>query len=119
MVSSLQSFKSNSTTSIYLIDLPQKNWRPKVVSNYSLPEYATDNDDGIFDYRCYGNCVFRPKPPWDPGCRNDEIIFDPTIDHEELSRDLHIDNCATPTIRYAVIELIKKFWDYFEICGCK
>ena len=29
--------------------------------------YSSDVDDGIFDYTCYGKCVYRPSKPWDSG----------------------------------------------------
>ena len=90
-----------------------------MVSNYSLPEYTTDIDDGIFDYKWYGNCVFRPTSTWEPGKRTDILLFDPEKDTTELMRDLKIGSAATPYIRILLTNLIKKYWDNFALAGCK
>ena len=105
--------------SCLLIDLPPKIWRPKVTSKYTLPDYSNDVDKGIFDYKCYGKCVFRPKHSWDPGTRSDIITFKKTTDSEELTNDLRIGASASKPIRTRVIILVQKYWDSFAKKGCK
>ena len=47
-------------SSVCLIILPPKIWRPKFTSKYKTPDYANDIDDGIFDHVAFGNFVFSP-----------------------------------------------------------
>ena len=117
----MQIVNSNAINSckILLIEVPPKIWRPKVQSQYRLPEYATDVDDGVFDYKHYGNCVFRPHRSWDPGTRRDIIIFDHSKHNDELQRSLRINDRIPASIRDKIIQSIKDFWDCFATEGVR
>ena len=72
-----------------VIEVPPKIWKPKVVNKFRVPDNS-DLDDGVFDFTNYGKCVFKPKGSWDPGTRNDIILFDSSVDSKELLKDLKL-----------------------------
>ena len=88
-------------------------------SQYKLPEYATDIDDGVFDFKHYGNCVFRPKLQWDPGDRDDIILFDSSKHDKELQVGLKINPNVHQDINEEIIQIIKEFWDCFAVEGVR
>ena len=44
-----------------MIEVPAKNWRPKVVSKYTTPNLDDKDINDLLDYGQYGNCVYKPK----------------------------------------------------------
>ena len=46
------------------IELPPKIWRPRVSNKHISAKFATDIDDGIFDYSRYGRIICRPNERW-------------------------------------------------------
>ena len=59
-----------------MIEVPAKNWRPKVISRYTIPDYEGKDINDILDYKQYGRCVYRNKLEWlDTSSRTDVIIF--------------------------------------------
>ena len=76
-----------------------------------------DIDDGVFEFKLYGKCVLRPKITWDTGLRNDIIIFYEKSVTAELTTDLCIGSQASPGVRERIIEIIKRYWDYFCVKG--
>lgn len=88
-------------------------------SQYRLPEYATEIDDGVFDFQHYGNCVFRPKLTWDPGERDDLIAFDPSKHMDELQSGLRINPLVDASVKDDIIQIIKDYWDCFAVEGVR
>ena len=80
-----------------------------------MPEYATDIDDGIFEYSDYGNCVFRPNLKWVDRKREDIIWFNEDNDAEELKKGLEIGSSINTNLRNSIIDIVKTYWD----CFCK
>ena len=54
-------------------------------------EYATDVDEGMFDYYYYGHCVFRPSLKWENTPRDDIIDFNEDYDIFEFIKVLILD----------------------------
>ena len=76
-----------STSTLLLIKVPPKIWQPKVVNQFRMPSYD-DVDDGIFEFKAFGNCVLRNDSQWSSGERTDVIQFDDSKDILELEKDL-------------------------------
>ena len=55
---------SSMQGSVLLINIPSKVWRPKKVSKFIPADNYDDIEDGVFDYKQYGNAVFRPLEEW-------------------------------------------------------
>ena len=67
-----------------MIEVPPKVWRPKQENKYIPLDYATDVDEGYFDFAHHGNTVFRPSKRWADKERDDLIKFDEENDMAEL-----------------------------------
>ena len=71
------------------IQVPPKVWRPKQQNRFTPPEYANDIDEGVFEFKEFGNAVYRPKEPWPEGAERDDIIhFDAEQHTEELEKNI-------------------------------
>ena len=73
-----------TNSSIYMIDVHPKVWRPKPKNRYILLDYGIDIDNGVFDYARCGKTVFRPNIQWADKDRGDIIIFNEKSDMEAL-----------------------------------
>ena len=103
-----------------MIEVPQKIWRPRVISKYTTPEFDDDNTDDILDYGQYGKCVYKRKVEWfDNLNRQDIIIYDDAKHASELEKDLKFDDSVPLEIRSKVTEIIKEYWDCFIKEGAK
>ena len=106
-----------NTSRVCFIDVSPKIWRPKVQLSYQLPEYTSeytsDICEGIFDFECFGKCVFRPKFTWDPGKREDLIMFDQDSHNKELVKNLNMNDSINNDIWDKITDMIKEFWDCF------
>ena len=100
-----------------VIELPQKIWQKKVDCQFRMPVYD-DVDDGVFEFKSYGKCVFRPNATWDAGSRSDLIVFNEMEDSQELQKDLRIGTHASTASKARIIDIIKKYWDTFCEKGC-
>lgn len=60
-------------------------------------EYGNDIDDGIFDFKHYGNTVSRPAVKWREKARYDLIEFNKAMDDAELAKGLKIGASASLT----------------------
>ena len=66
-------------SSLVVIQLPPKFWRPKKQNIYIPPYYTNDIDEGVFGFQKCRNSVYRPKQTWEEvSCK---ILI--TFNHEE------------------------------------
>ena len=84
-----------------------------------MPEYATNFDDGMFNYSDHGNCVFRTSLKWDNTPRDDIIDFNKDDDIAELMKGLKIRSMVDSSIRDRIIDIIKTYWDFFCKYGAR
>ena len=71
-----------------MIVIPAKLWKPKVVSEYTIPEYYGEDIDSILDHRQCGECVYKTDLCWlDNSQRTDTLVFNKTINLTELNKD--------------------------------
>ena len=103
---------NQNSGSLLIINLPPTFWQPKVVNAFKMPVYD-DIHEGVFDYKQYGNCVFRPTFSWDSGKRTDIIAWDDSKHSAELHKGLHVGSLASAAIRLEIIAIIKRHWDCF------
>ena len=97
-----------------MIEVPTKNWRPKVISKYIVPTYCNEYIDSILDYRQYGKCLYRTDISWNKGSILDDIIpFDAACYTFELDKDLSFDDLIDEPTKDAVKDIIIKYWDFF------
>ena len=109
-----QGKKEDMKGRICIIEVPPKIWRPKVESRYRMPEYASDINDGAWDFSNYGKSVYRPKLDWQDKQRNDIIDFEESY-QAELDKDLRMGTGVDDATKQEIMSLIKKYWD----CFCK
>ena len=97
-----------------MIEVPARVWRPRVVSRYTTLEYHGDNVNRVLDYSQYGNCLYRTDLSWsDDSVRNDSIHFDGDDHTTELNQGLRFDPTIDASTQDTIVDIIKKFWDYF------
>ena len=110
----MRPFRQNKTSSaIYVIDIPEKIWRPKPQNRYKPIDYGNDVYDGMFDFKHYGKTVFRPKIQWAERPRTDLIIYNQIIDEEEMRKNLNVGEDVIEEHKITLEEVIIKYWDYF------
>ena len=63
----------------------------------------------MFDYNHNGKTVFRPKIRWAERPHIYPIIYDPTIDEEEMKKNLNVGKDASEEHRKAIEKLIIKY----------
>ena len=103
-----------------MIEVPQKIWRPRVISKYTTPEFDDDNTDDILDYGQYGKCVYKRNTEWFNNLnRQDIIIYDDAKHASELENDLKFDDSVDSDMRSKVTDIIKEYWDCFIKEGAK
>jgi len=91
-----------------IIELPPKVWRPKQQNKYIPLDYGDDIHDGHFDFKEYGNTVFRPAEQiWNRGERVDIIKF------EESKHAVKLNKGLSAEIKQQVKNIVIKFWDSF------
>ena len=76
-----------------------------------MPIYD-DIHEGVFEYKRYGNCVFKPSS-WDSGSRNNIIAWNATKHSNELNKSLNIGALASPEVKKEIIAIIQRHWDCF------
>ena len=105
---------------VFVINVPTKIWRPKMVNKYKPPDYNNDIDEGIFEFAEEGRCVYRPLiTPWTDSIRDDIILFDQNKHSKELEKIIRIGQLASEETRGNIINMVKKHWDAFCIEGCR
>ena len=105
---------------IFVIEVPPKVWRPKMLNKYKPIEYSDDIDDGVFDFETYGRAVFRPKTRWTPGDSRDDIIeFIAEKHSEELTKNFKVGENVSQEVKERLITIIKKYWDCFCAEGAR
>ena len=107
-------YQENGYGKICIIEVPPKIWRPKVESRYRMPEYATDINEGAWDFSNYGKTVFKPKLDWQDTQRDDLINFQDSH-QDELEADLRMGTGVDKETKEEIVNIIKKYWD----CFCK
>ena len=80
-----------------------------------MPEYATDVDDGMFNYSGFGHCAFRTALKQENTLHDDIIEFNKDDDISELMKGLKIGSMADSSMKDQIIDIIKTYWD----CFCK
>jgi hypothetical protein len=106
--------------SVMAIQVPPKVWRPKQQNRFTPPEYANDIDEGVFEFKEFGNAVYRPKEPWPEGAERDDIIhFDAEQHTEELEKNIRINDKIPGELRQEIITLVMKYWDCFCQVGAR
>ena len=88
-----------------------------MISHFKVPDNF-DVDDWVFDFTPFGKCVFQPHGTWDPGTCNDIISFNPSVDTEELVRDLKLSATVSASLGSEIKSIVKKYWDCFCVRGC-
>jgi len=84
------------------------------VNKYEPPVYATDISEGVFDFKVYGNTVFRPRSkPWLERPRDDQIMFNEEKHREELQSHIKIGKTVTAHTSDTITNLVIKYWDCF------
>ena len=96
-----------------IIELPPKVWRPKQQNKYIPLDYGDDIHDGHFDFKEYGNTVFRPSQEWTRNERDDIIVFEELKHAAELHKGLRVSDKVSAEIKNQVRNIIVKFWDCF------
>ena len=56
--------------------------KTKLIKKYIVPDYRYDIDDGIFDYKVYGESLFKPNLSQEYRNRDDVILFDDNLHAE-------------------------------------
>ena len=97
-----------------IIELPPKVWRPKQQNKYIPLDYGDNIHDGHFDFKEYGNTVFRPaEQTWNRGEREDIIKYDDSKHAVELNKGLRVSDKVSAEIKQQVKNIVIKFWDSF------
>ena len=104
---------------VFMIDVPPKIWRPKPENKYIPLDYATDVNEGVFDFAHHGNTIFRPRKRWADKARDDLIPFDAENDMDDLLENLKIGSNVLPVYQARVKAIIMKFWDFFCVKGAR
>ena len=65
-------------------------WQPKSQNQYIPIEYATNIDDGVFDFAHHGYAVFNPEIKLSDKERGDLIIFEKNSDKKELLKNIRL-----------------------------
>ena len=95
---------------LYLIEVPAKIWRPKVVNKYTTPHLEDDNVDDILDYDQYGKGVYKPQMDWSNDNTHKDIIIYNESDHvNKLHNDLRVDDTIGPNTKVKIINIIKEY----------
>ena len=102
-----------------MIEVPPKVWRPKQENKYIPLDYATDVDEGCFDFAHHGNTVFRPRKRWADKERDDLIKFDEENDMAELLENLKVGSNVLPVYQDRVKAIIMRYWDCFCVKGAR
>ena len=76
-------------------------------------EHINNIDDGLFDFKHYGNTVFRPEKKWAGWPRSDLIKSVENIDTLELDKGLVIEKTVSLTTTHTLCALKVKYWDCF------
>jgi len=107
-------------TNRYMIEVPAKMWRSKVISKYTVPTYYNEDIDSILDYGQYGKYVYRIKISWDKVTLQDDIIPFNTAWHTiELEKCLYFNDLIDEPTRQVVKNIILKYWDCLVKEGAK
>lgn len=107
----------DSKTSVFVIDVPKKIWRPRIRSSYKPPLFNNDVDEGIFLFESLGRTAFRPLP-WKPGERSDIIHFNAAKDNKEFSGFKIDEDCAGPVLPI-LQSILHTYWYCFASIGIK
>ena len=102
-----------------MIDVPPKIWRPKPENKYIPLDYATDVDEGVFDFAHHGNTVFRPRKRCADKERDNLITFDAENDMADLPENLKVGINVLPVYQARVKAIIMNFWDCFCVKGAR
>ena len=103
-----------------MIEVPAKNWPPKVVSKYTTPNLDNKDIDDILYYGQYGKCVYKPSLDWnDDSTRVDIITYNKAIHAVELTNDLQFGDSVDKITCAAITDMITEYWDWFIKEGAK
>ena len=105
-------YQENGYGKICIIEVPPKIWRPKVESRYRMPEYATDINEGAWDFSNYGKTVFKPKLDWQDTQRDDLINFQDSH-QDELEADLRMGTGVDKETKEEIVNIIKSIGTAF------
>ena len=75
---------------VLLINIPPKVWRPKMVNIYTPTDQSNGIREGVFEFKQYGNTMFRPKIKWVDHNREDVIQYNEGIHKAELEKYIRI-----------------------------
>ena len=105
--------QSDSTTearsSISIIEVPPKIWRPKVQNKDTPQDNSIDIDDGVFDFEFYGKTVFRPKQIWKKSQKGDLIPFTKDLHQKELQKNMRVRLYLDSQTRDIIMNVIIKY----------
>ena len=98
-------------SSVNVISVPPKIWRPKQKTNYK-PMICTDVDEDLYIFKSFGKSMKRAAS-WTPRPRSDVIPWNTSLFQEELDNNFNIGSTIDDSTRNAVIQIIKDNWDSF------
>ena len=81
-----------------------------MVSQYTVPDYRSEDIDDILDYKQYGHCVYRNKLEWsDTSRRTNIIIFNEEVHSVDLHKDLNFDKDLDQRMKESVTKIVKDY----------
>ena len=86
-----------------------------MVNIYTPTDKSNDISVGVFEFKQYGNTMFRPKINWVDHNREDVIQYNEGIHKAELEKYIRISQNASIAHKQTVLGIVKKYWD----CFCK
>ena len=111
-----------ATSSVLVINVPPKIWRPRMRSSYRPPADSNnlqDIDDSIFYFEKLGKCVIKHKQKFRESDRNDIILYNDSKHEEELNSNFKIGKSASVNLEQRIKRIIKKYWDSFCTDGAR
>jgi hypothetical protein len=102
---------NDNTINTNTINTSPKIYRPKLASQYIVPDIYPDLLDGMeFLYNIYGPSLRHHTSVLAP--RDDIIIFSPYKDQQELNNNIRWHQ-RPEALRDQILQIIKDYWDVF------
>ena len=89
------------------------------MNNYSPVDALEDIEEGVFNYKQYGNTIYRPRKLCKDARQDDYIMYDEQKDKAEFDANLRIAKDATHAHRNTITGIVKKYRDFFCKVGAR